>query len=209
MPNPIVSTLIIVLLLLLTGVLSLIDRLLLGTWLTPFPLLSGPYTVVVLLAFTVGPSLGFVPLYTPSVLIWLAGLAAFWVGGWIVAMPLFHLLPRRTSRLVIQPRHEEQVRTPILVLSWLCVLVLGLAALRLMIAMGGVTALATDAFTTIYNSGLTGHLFAVTQLLLIYWIGSMRRMQTLDIVTLAALLAVNMLYQGKGALMIPVISGIL
>lgn len=209
MPDPIVSALIIAVLILLTTTLSLADRWLFRTWLTPFTLLAAPYTVVVLLAYAIGPALGFVDLYTPSVLIWLGGLAAFWAGGWIAVLPLRWTAARRPRRLALELRYEDTTRKPMLLLSWLCILALSLSAARLLLSMGGFSALGTDAFTAVYNRGITGHLFVISQLLLVFWIGSLRRLRVSELVTVGALLAVNLLYQGKGALMIPVIAGIL
>lgn len=209
MANPIAALLIMGLLVLQTSMLAIADRQIYRTWLTPFVLLAGPYTVIALLAFIIGPVLGFVPLYTPSVVIWIAALLAFWLGGASVAVPLIRQQPRTMRRLHTSLQYEVRSRKLMFLLSWLCVLTLVVAAARIIRDMGGIAGLGTDAFTTLYGSGFTGHIFTVTQLLLVYWIGTYRRLRALDIVTILAVAGVNILYQGKGALLLPVLGGII
>lgn len=207
--NLIESLLTIILLVLTATMLSIADHRIFRTWLTPFVLLAVPYTSVALLAFSIGPVLGFVPLYAPSVVIWIAALMAFWVGGMAAALPLRRSPARMISRLHTSLRYETQSRKLVMLISWGCILILGMSAARLAMAGGGFAVLGTDAFTSTYGSGLTGHLFTVAQLMLVYWIGTLRRSRVIDLVTTATLIAVNLLYQGKGALMVPVLGGII
>lgn len=106
--------------------------------------------------------------------------AAFWAGGRLVTWPLLRTVGRGMQRPLLEPRYDdERLFGPLLVGRP------GPEHLRcsspLLLSMGGIAALGTDAFTTAYGSGFTGHLLVVTQLLLVFWIGSLRKLRMGDL----------------------------
>ena len=64
--------------------LALAERRLWGTLFTPLNALSLPFTGILLLTLCLPPSLGFVPFYYPSLLIWMSGLALMAIPSWLL-----------------------------------------------------------------------------------------------------------------------------
>lgn len=101
-------------------VLTILDKTIFGTWITPFSLLSFPYAVVVMTAFLLTPALGFIPLYVESVLIWIVGLLLFWIGGLTISLVLGKTI--RTKKKKNQPvLYEKRSEKLSLILAWLLI----------------------------------------------------------------------------------------
>lgn len=64
--------------------LTRIDKRLWGTLFTPLNALSLPFTTILLLTLCLPSSLGFVPFYYPSLLIWMGGLALMAIPSWLL-----------------------------------------------------------------------------------------------------------------------------
>src|SRR5690349_13807064 len=67
-------------------ILARTDRIMFGTFMTPFNFLAVPATVVFLAVFFLAPPLGFIPLRAEAVLVWVAALPVFWLGGLAVGL---------------------------------------------------------------------------------------------------------------------------
>lgn len=80
------------------GILSRIDYRRFGTWITPFNVLAYPYATVVFLILVLGHGLDFVPLYAPSLFVWIAGLFLFWASGNFLAWALLDYKAGVTAR---------------------------------------------------------------------------------------------------------------
>lgn len=66
-------------------VLAYFEKKLWGTIFTPLNVLSLPFTAILLLTLSLPSSLGFVPFYFPSLLIWIVGLALMAIPSWMSA----------------------------------------------------------------------------------------------------------------------------
>lgn len=184
-----------------------LDRMLWGSWITPTSVLAVPYTFVVLLAWMLADTFGFYPLYVPSVSVWMLGLALFWFGGTVMAIPLTGHLRRSWARGAF--RFEKDAQKFAIRFLWVAYPLVLLRLISLLGSLGGIQGLATDAFTTLYGRGLYAHIMVVSYPLLIFLIGTVNRRQYLVILTIFLGLGLVFVYQVKSWMVVPILAGLL
>lgn len=189
-------------------ILTRLDRMMFGTWLTPVTLLGVPFAAVMLLAFLFGPALGFLPLFAPSVLVWAGGLLVLWVGGLPVALSLGHWI-RPVVGLRRSFAFEAVSERLAVVLAWLSIPVIFLHFLRSIQSVGGVLGLGTEAFADIYGGGLGAHLLVLCTMLFILLVGVARRENRLALVTIGVLFLLMLLRQAKYSVILPLWAGLM
>ncbi len=190
------------------GAFAATSRWLAGSWVTPFVVLAVPFQVAVTLAALLAEPMGFVAPLGAALLVLFAGLAAFGCGE--VAVLAF-LSPRPVaSGMESQPWHgEEEWRWAVRGASWVVAGVMGLAFLRALRGVGALGEIVQEDFQTRYSSGPGGFARPLAMLLVVYWIGTVRRLRTLDVLTLAALFLPLFGSFVKGTLLLPLVGGLL
>ena len=188
--------------------LARLDRMVFGTWYTPFTLLAVPYAFVMLGAFLFAPALGFIPLYTDSVLVWAVGVALVWLGGLIVGMSLGKPIRARTAAHRPFLYEGESERLAIL-LAWLFIPIIVQHFFSSLRSVGGLTGLGTENFEYAYGGGLGAHLLVYSSLIFILLLGTVRRGSRIAVVTLVALAVVILARQVKYSLILPLAAGVL
>ena len=191
-------------------ILSRLDKSIFGTWFTPFNLLAYPYLVVIFSAFLFGPSLGFVSLYSPSILIWIVGLFLFWAMGALLGWGIFG------GRPISQPfanatssRHQEFAITKLaMTLSWLIMPLMAYGLHKSVTTAGGWTALGSYEFKVAYASGIGAHAVVLALPLVIFLMGTYRTGRKLQLVTICGLLLFLLASQVKGTLLAPLIAAL-
>lgn len=192
-----------ILLLFETCILSRIDRRRFGTWVTPFNVLSYPYVGVLSLILILGPTLDFVPIYAPSVLVWIIGLFLFWGSGTFLSWALLDYGgPPTVGWVDIQPRfRESETAKAGMVVGWLAVPIVVYGLISSVRQAGGWVQFGTEEFRESYSHGLHGHAEVLAALIVIMLIGIYKRGQWAQLVTIAALTIVIALSRSKGHLM--------
>lgn len=188
--------------------LSWADRRIFGTWLTPFCLLSIPYAVVTVLAFLFAPALGFVSLYSPSVVIWEVGVFCFWSVGALIGWGFFggvRAFRPFAAATVSQVREESSTRLAILV-AWVCVPLMAYGLYESLRAAGGWMQLGSYEFKVDYSHGLGSHAVVLAMALLIYLMGTWKTGRNLHLLTIGVLLVFLFASQVKGTLIAPLIA---
>jgi hypothetical protein len=186
-------------------VLTKLDKIIYGTWITPFSLLAFPYTIVVVTAFLFGPTLGFISLYVESVLIWIVGLLLFWLGGQTIALPLSKAIRVKGKRN--QPfLYEKKSEKLVLIFAWIAIFMMSYG---LLISLGtlGWQEIGTNDFSKSYGYGWVGHFMCFSMGLTIFLIGTVRRGSILGVLTIFILIALSLMYPVKAWVIIPVLSG--
>lgn len=187
------------------AIFTKIERIIYGTWVTPFFLLAAPYTIVALAAFFFVSTLGFEPLYTESVIIWIAGLFLFFLCGLIIALPL-----NKTIRIKTKGnrgfRYEKESEHLGLVLAWIAILVMSFALLASLRSLGW-QQIGTDDFAESYGSSWHGHVRNFSMGVAIFLIGTAKRRDIFKIITVFIMFGLYILYPVKSWVYIPMIAG--
>ncbi len=186
-------------------ILTRLDKIIYGKWITPFSLLAVPYTVVVLTTLLFAPALGFINLFMESVLIWIVGLLLFWLGGLMFALPLSETIRVEAKRN--QPfLYENKSKKLALTLAWITILVMSYGLLTSLGSLGW-QAIGTDDFGKSYGYGWVGHFRVFSMGLIIFLIGTLRRRGIFNLFSIFTLIALNFMYPVKAWVIIPVLSG--
>lgn len=188
-------------------VLTILDKTIFGTWITPFSLLSFPYTIIVMTAFLLAPALGFISLYVESVLIWIAGLFLFWLGGLIIALPLGKTIRARKKRNQLS-LYEKTLGKWVLMFAWLSIFVMLYAALNSLRSLG-FHGLGSDDFAKSYGYGFAGHVKNFSIGLFVFLVGTVRRDNVFGLFTIFILIVMYFLYPVKCWVIIPVLAGLI
>lgn len=192
----------LILILFITEVLtlSMLDRILYGTFLTPTIILSVPYLLIVLIAILLGPSIGFLPFYYPSLWVWIIGLPIFWLPGLILATGILN-----KTHIYNYPYGENinsQLDKIIHRLSYVFIFILTFELIRISRS----AAIGSDAFEAAFGGGISGHSLLISRFLFICLIVRFKKAYILSI---CILLLFFILYGVKGWIFIPILSGIL
>lgn len=187
--------------------LTRLDKIIYGTWITPFFLLAVPYTVVAVTAFMFAPALGFISLYAESVLIWIAGLFLFWLGGQMIALPLGKTVRARAKRnqSVLYEKESENLA---LILAWITIFVMCYGLLASLKSLGW-QQIATDEFAKSYGYGWVGHFMTFSMGLAIFLIGTANRKNVFGLFAIFLLIGLYMMYPVKGWIIIPILAGLI
>lgn len=128
-----------------------VDRARFGTYYTPAAILGVPYVTIALIAFVVGPLQGYVALYTPSVVVWIAYLFIFWVSGHM-ATAFFPDSATFSSRSL----DEDSARPTAAAIAWLVIPVLAYGTWSASTSVGFV-AFHRPEYREMVTSGIAGH----------------------------------------------------
>ncbi|RHR41000.1 hypothetical protein DWX23_08070 [Parabacteroides sp. AF18-52] len=109
----------------LVGVINYIDYRTYKTIITPTFFLSVPFSAILLLCLLLNPSLSFVKVYPPSILIWIIGLFFFWLPGRVFAYTI-----GKKDFSSKNPRYTPYNTAPNKVILWIGVLIIGYFLLK-------------------------------------------------------------------------------
>jgi oligosaccharide repeat unit polymerase len=187
--------------------LSRLDRRLFGTWFTPFNLLGWPYMFIAVLAFLFAPSLGFVPLYTPSILIWFVGLLFFWGTGFVMSLVFSY---HTESCSPGEPSQSDDSAARLATRISIGVMpVLAFNLYKAQASTGGWSQIGTYDFKLAYEHGLAAHALQFTLPLCIFLMGSYRRGRRLRLLTILCLLIFLFCSQVKGTILSSIIAALI
>jgi hypothetical protein len=186
-------------------ILSIIDKIIYGTWITPFTLIGVPYTLVSITAFFFGPVLGFITLYVESIIIWEIGLFLFFLGGLLVALLLLKPL-RSRNRTDRQFLYEKKSDRWALLLAWMTIFVMAYGLYNSIKSLGW-QQIATDEFGELYGYGWVGHFRNFSMGITIFLIGTVNRRHKFKIFTILILIALYVMYPVKSWIAIPILAG--
>jgi hypothetical protein len=158
------------------GLLALMvvgDHITFGTWLTPVSILGCPYMALAVVSFVAGPALDFVPLYTPSVLLWTGILFVFWLTGRLFTAAIKSPNPAAHGWAT----QEHSIRRTDLTLALLTIPITLYAALAAGAASGGLADYRDPEYQRVAAGGFAGHVLTLSIPLTIYLLGtaSMKR----------------------------------
>jgi hypothetical protein len=190
--------------------LSRLDRRIFGTWFTPFNLLAYPYMVVLVSAFLLAPALGFVSVYTPSILIWIVGLFLFWAIGAFLGWGLFGgtSIAHPFASAKNSCRHESSATKLAITLAWAIIPLMAYGLYKSETASGGWTELGSYDFRVEYSHGIDSHAVVLAFPLAILLMGTYRKGRRLQLVTIGGLLLFLFASQVKGTLLAPLIGAL-
>jgi hypothetical protein len=203
--------LILMLLVIEVAVLSRLDNKRFGTWVTPFIALAFPYTTVVLLAYFVAPVLDFVPLYMPSVLIWIVGLFLVWAAGAFLSWGVLDLrsTAEKPAPVSIALAYEGKAISLASILAWIAIPVVLYGTFSLIVEAGGWDQFGREDFRASYSHGVHAHAEVAAVLLSIFLIGTYRRGRRWVLFTLGSLILCVIISRTKGHIMEVVAGGLL
>jgi hypothetical protein len=188
-----------------TTLMVWVDRIRFGTWFTPTTILAVPYMAIALLAFTVGPALGYVPLYTPSLIVWTCYTALFWGTGQI-ATGFLPRAARRASPLL----NEESARPLALTAAWLIIPILAYGTWAAGNSLGGLQDFQGTAYREAIMYGWVGHALVFSYPIFIYLVAVVRRRNVaLCGVSAGLLLILMVLRPTKSWVLLPLVAGLL
>lgn len=188
--------------------ISFIENITYETWLTPFNLLAIPYFIVVSLAFFIASAAGFVPLNMKSVVIWEIGLAVFWIFGSLITAICFGSKIKNALRYSDFVKHNSTDLICLLI-SWL-IIVTSIYSLEVSIAAsGGMSNIGSAEFIKNYGFGLNAHIRIFSVPILIYLMGTVNRRKYFVLLTIIVLFCLIGLYQSKGAVIAPLLGGVM
>lgn len=182
-----------------------VDRVRFGTCLTPTAILGIPYMGIALMAFLTGPVQGYVPLYTPSVVIWMLFLGLFWATGQAVAA----VFP--DGALHVSAPLEEDRQLPLaLAVAWMAIPVLIYGTYSALQAAGGFGGFREPEYRDVVFSGFAGHALMLSFPAFIYLVSILRKKVLIACGgTVAVLLVLMVLRPTKGWVLLPVTAALL
>jgi len=185
-----------------------VDKHLYGTLITPFSVLAGPYLLVVLLAWLLAGSLGLAPLYTPSVIVWIAGLAIVWIVNTAVAWGGMGVSGSIVAdEISSRTPFEESLRLPAIVLAWILIPITLEGAWSAFRSVGGWAQIGSPEFKDAYMYGFPAHARLLTVPIIIFLIGSYKKSDKASTATIGILIFILFIGQVKGALLEPLLGG--
>lgn len=191
-------------------ILSRLDRRVFGTWLTPFNLLAYPYMVVAVSAYLLAPVLDFVPVYTPSILIWSVGLFFFWAVGVFLGWGFFggKRVPHAFAFNESSSFDEVSATRLATGLAWISMPLLAYGLYRSQVEAGGWTNIGTLDFKMAYSQGMSSHAVVLACPLMVLLVGTYQKGRKLQLLTICGLLLFLLVSQVKGTLLAPLIGAL-
>ncbi len=189
------------------------DRRVFGNFYSPVAVLSLPLLLVLLLALIFAVPLGFLPVSTDVIMLYLLGLPVFWCGSifWSVVIPQKKLAVAAAS--FQQPLKFSSVpfKRVVLVLSWIVIAAMAYSFINTFLKYSrSIGAIGSDAFAYDYSgSGVFGHILVLGIILVIYQIGIIKKGDTLMLITTLLLVILILLQQVKTWIYVPLIGGFL
>ncbi|MGC2183471.1 MAG: DUF6337 family protein, partial [Terriglobales bacterium] len=192
-------------------ILSRLDRQLFGTWITPFTVLGYPYAAVILLACLFAEPFDFVPLYLPSVLVWIVGLFIVWASGAFLGCCLLDL--RSSTKQDVAPQTQEPgdsgAARLATISAWTITPLMVYGVFQSARVAGGWWRIGTQDFKDAYSQGLHAHAVVLATLIVVVLIGLYQRGRPYQLATIAMLLPFIVLTQVKGTILQTLIGGLM
>jgi hypothetical protein len=188
-----------------TALMVWIDKIRFGTFFTPATILAVPYMGIAMLAFVAGPALGYVPLYTPSLIVWTCYVTLFWGTGQIAT----GFLPR--AALLASPLPDERPARPLaLTAAWLIIPLLAYATWAAGNSLGGLQDFRGDEYREATLQGWAGHVLVFSYPIFIYLVAAVRRKNAaLCGVSAGLLLILMVLRPTKSWVLLPLVAGLI
>ena len=177
-----------------------------SSWFTPVNLLSIPYCIVVFMAFFFAPTLGFIPLYTESILVWIIGLFIFWQGSLLVKLATGTRIAEGLIKAKLNGFDSKENTPVVLALLAASINIYGLTS---MINREGLLYISTEEFQRDFSEGLQGWTRAFSIFLVSYLIGTTQRTKLIINITIMISLLLLVINQVKGIIIIPILAGII
>lgn len=185
-------------------IFSYLDWRLFRVKLTPFNILAIPYTFIIVSEFFFAELLGFVPLYMPSVLVWVLGLFLFWFGGVIA----YFLTPRKA--LIISSSFNDRIALPaFLVVAWFALIIMSYITYDAIEQVGYNLARGQNDFQNMLGADWRGHIRTFLMLMLTYFVGIIQAKDRIVGITIFATVILLLIGQIKGLIMLPIVGGIM
>jgi oligosaccharide repeat unit polymerase len=159
--------------------LTILDRILYGTYITPVTVLSIPYLVIVVLAILFAQKLGFLPFNFNSLWIWIIGLPIFWIPSCILS-PIF-LGKTNVKNYPYSVSENPKLEKLIVAISYLIIIVLFFGFMKSL----GKSRIATEEFGNVFGTGISGHVSLISKLFYIYLIVVFRKKYLVPILLLS------------------------
>lgn len=167
---------------------------------TPLNFLMWPYVIILILSIAISGNYGFVVFYYPSILLWSVGLVIFAIPSYALAYIV------QKHNIPINSHIKEEQMPKILVLF--AIVIIALFALRFKTISGGISMIGSDEFGEEFcGRGFWGHLRQLSLPILmmaIFFVDKKNKWLWLIIIPI---LAVTILYQVKGWVIIPCLTG--
>ncbi|MCM1169149.1 MAG: DUF6337 family protein [Bacteroides sp.] len=189
--------------------LAFAEKRLWKTWFTPLNCLSIPYALVLTVCLCIDGKIGFMPFYFPSVWVWIAGLAVFFVPSFVLGV--------RQNRANINESHTEypnKFTLPLRTLrileyvTWGTLTLFGFRFLYLWLGKGLIPGGETFAQDWA-GHGFFGHLFTLLMGLSIWWIFAADNKHKRFWLYVLGFFGVALLYLAKCWFLIPMAGGLL
>jgi hypothetical protein len=190
-------------------ILTLIEKVLFKRYITPFTILAIPYLIIILLTVLAGPPLGFVNVYSQSILVWIVGLVIFWIPGiaikWIFLENGLFIknYTFNDSELV----SYQNLKRWILLLAWIALLI-SLGGFLKTVSKLGINNLGNDEFTQFFGGGFSGHAMVFNIIPFIFLVGIVKRKDRFIAFTIILIFLTFFICQVKTWVIIPVLSGL-
>ncbi len=186
------------------SILSFAEKRLWGTWYTPLNCLVLPFCFVLLIVLSMPQSLGFVPFYTPSLYIWMAGMFVMAVPSWLLAIGYRR---HRTDLTIASPAPKRDK-----LLYVFCILLIIPFLFRIKGMMSSsLNMIGSDEFGEEFAVyGLFGHLLILLLACTIILFSCIRKNnRLLPILLIIAITFIVFLNQVKSWVIIPLIAGMI
>jgi hypothetical protein len=191
-------------------ILSRLDKRVFGTWFTPFNFLGYPYMVVVVSAFLLAPPLGFVSVYTPSILIWIVGLLLFWGTGFTLGLICDFRTGSRLGAFGSKPTPTDDSTTKLVTkIAWATVPFMAFSLYKAQAATGGWFEIGSYDFKVAYVHGLSAHAVQLAQPVSVYLLGTYRKKHNLQFAAIVVLLLFQFLTFVKGTILSAIIAAMI
>lgn len=193
-------------------VLSRFDKNLFSNYFSPINILCYPLLIIVSIILIFSEILGFKPLNSNTLILFIIGIFIFWLGsffwGKIIPRNKIEKLARFFSFSIEEKTKKN--KNILLIISWLIILILIYSFLSTFIKYKSTNEIGTNEFIYEYaGSGIIGHIMGLTFPLLIILIGIAEKKDYVILLTILFFITLSVLYQVKSWLYLPIIGGIL
>lgn len=183
------------------------DKYLYGTFVTPTNMLVFPFLSVCVIILLVGRSLGFVPLGSKAIAIWLLWTSIFWASGFLLNT---YLLRRKISPQKYLELRNKDISKLCILIAYFFISIVSFGLFNALKAHGGLSGLSSEEFTQDFaSSGLTAHSLNVLKFLVVYFIITYKKNQKKVALVIVVIFTFLFLYQVKTWIFIPIVTAII
>ncbi|HNW97301.1 MAG TPA: DUF6337 family protein [Bacteroidales bacterium] len=188
------------------------DRKIFANYFSPVTILSYPLLIIVTITLAFGGILGYKPVNSSLLLLFIAGILVFWSGSflWGKIIPI-KIIEKITNKVSYESVGiSKKIKRILLIAAWFVIAYLIYSFISTFLKYDDTDAIGTNEFIYEYaGSGIAGHLMGISILFLIIFIGIAKRKDYLIFITILFFIILSLLYQVKTWLYIPVIGGLL